>query len=153
MKGILHVIRISLVFHSYLNVCHSYVTQISYVCHYYVNSMYLHVIHYVVPSHWHAIRMSFLYDLYVIIRIPLILYHLCYSYTTRIFFVCHSYVSACHSYVTSIYSSVIRMSLVGTRMPLVYHFYVLVYHLYVTRMSTSLLCTRMSFVRVFTMNR
>ena len=92
---ILHVIRMSLLCHLYIRVCHSYIirmslvfTRISSVCH-----SYVFVCHsYVTPIYLYIIRMS----------------HVC----TRMSFVCHSYILVCHLYVTGMYSYVIRMSLV-----------------------------------------
>ena len=127
----LHVIRLSLVCHSYLIVCHFCVTGVSFVCHSYVNRMYSYLIRYVVVYHSYVIRIPFVWT-----RMSLVYrsYELVSrSYVTRVSFVRHSHVFVCHLYVSRMYWYVIRMSLTCTRISLV-----------CTRMS--LLCTRMSLV-------
>ena len=91
---ILHIIRMSLVCHSYLIVCHWYVTRMSIVN-----------------------RMSFLCHLNVLLCYSSTIY--VYLYVTRTSLVCHSHVFVCHSFDTRMYSYAIRMSLVCTRTSLV----------------------------------
>ena len=102
--------RISSVYHSYVLVCHPYITSMySYVirmslvctrmspaCH-----SYILVCHpYITRMCWYVIRRSLV--------------------CTRMWSVCHSYVLVCHPYVTRMYSYVIRISLVcGFNMNLV----------------------------------
>ena len=105
---ILHIIRMSLVCHSYLIVCHFCVTRISFVCHSYVNRMYSMLSF----MSSYVIRISLVCHSYTIwmysyvIRIPLIctcMPIICHSYVIRMSLVCQSYVLVCHSYVTRMY--------------------------------------------------
>ena len=103
---------------------------------------------YVIVCHLFVIRISFVFDSYVICMS--LVWH---KYVTRIY----SYVFLMYSYVTSLYSYVIVMSLVCTRMscectpmPIVCHLHVLVCHTYVTRIYSYVMS--MSLVFGFTMN-
>ena len=84
---ILHVICMLLVYHSYLIVCHFFVTRLSFVCHSYANRMYSFVIRISLCS-----RMSLV----------------CHSYI----FESHSYVTRMYSYVFRMSLVWTRMSFV-----------------------------------------
>ena len=94
--------------------------------------------------HLYAIRMSFSYQLYVLVCHSYISYVICMSHLcTRMSSVCHSYILVCHPYVTRIYSYVIRMSLVYTPMPSVCHSYVVLPWTFFCRLGPhiNMLCT------------
>ena len=143
----LHVIRLSLVCHSYLIVCHFCVTEVSFVCHSYVNRMYSYLIRYVVVYHSYVIRIPFVWT-----RMSLV-YHsyelVSRSYVTRVSFVRHSHVFVCQLYVSRMYSYVTHMysfSLLCHSYVLVCHFYVLVCHSYSFVYHSYVSCvTRMCF--------
>ena len=99
MQGILyfsfepHVIRMSLVCHSYVTPMSLVCTRMSFVCHSYVLVCHLYVTRiysYVLVCHQYVTRTSLV--------------------CTRMSSVCHSDVLVCDPYVTRMYSYVIRMS-------------------------------------------
>ena len=87
----------SYVFHSYVLVCHPYVTRMSLVWHPYVTCISSVCYSYVFICHWYVtriysyvIRMSLVYN-----RMP--------SVSHLYVLVCHSYVLVCHPYVTRLW--------------------------------------------------
>ena len=91
MSFVCHVIRMSLVCTCMSPVSHSYIL----VCHPYVTHVYL----YVIPMYTCVIRMSLVCTRMSSVCLSCVL-------------VCHSYLLVCHPYVTRVYSYVIRMPLV-----------------------------------------
>ena len=99
-----HIIRVSLVCHSYVSRMYLYVICMSFVCTWMSSVCHL----YLLVCHLYVTRI---YP--CVIRISLV--------CTRMSSVCHSYVLVCYTYVTRMYLYVIWMSLVCTPMSSVRH--------------------------------